>query len=120
MTVRVGVHTGTPILTAEGYVGGDVHRAARIAAIGYGGQMLVSASTAALLIDVELRDLGEHRLKDLAQPQRLFQVVIPGLESEFPALTTLENSPNNLPSQQTPLIGREKELGRTADLVRAA
>ena len=71
--VRVGVHTGTPLLTEEGYVGGDVHRAARIAAAGHGGQILVSASTAALVGD-ELRDLGEHRFKDLSAPERVYQL----------------------------------------------
>src|SRR6188474_350204 len=63
--VRVGLHTGTPLVTDEGYVGDDVHRAARIAAVGYGGQVLVSASTAQL-VELELKDLGEHRLKDLS------------------------------------------------------
>ena len=59
----MGIHTGTPLVTAEGYIGADVHRAARIAALGHGGQVLVSASTSAL-VDEGLRDLGEHRLKD--------------------------------------------------------
>ena len=87
--VRIGIHTGTPHLGEDGYVGVDVHRAARIAAAGHGGQVLVSAATAALLGSDELRDLGEHRLKDLTQPQRLYQLVIPGLETEFPPLKTL-------------------------------
>jgi predicted ATPase len=116
--VRIGIHTGTPHLGEEGYVGVDVVRAARIAAAGHGGQVLVSASTAALLGNDELRDLGEHRLKDLTQPQRVYQLVIPGLEIEFPALKTLENRRTNLPSQPTPLIGREQELVDTADLLR--
>ena len=64
LPVRMGLHTGTPLLTEEGYVGADVHRAARIAAAGHGRQVLVSTATAALLDRVELRDLGEHRLKD--------------------------------------------------------
>jgi predicted ATPase/class 3 adenylate cyclase len=115
--VRIGIHTGTPHVAEEGYVGVDVHRAARIAAAGHGGQVMISASTAALLDSDELRDLGEHRLKDLAQPQRLYQLVIPGVETEFPALKTLENSPTNLPTQPTPLIGREEELAQTADLL---
>ena len=113
--VRIGIHTGTPHVGEEGYVGVDVVRAARIAAAGHGGQVLVSASTAALLDSVELRDIGEHRLKDLTQPQRLYQLVIPELETEFPALKTLENSPTNLPTQPTPLIGREEELAQTAE-----
>src|ERR671922_252353 len=71
--VRMGIHTGTPHVTAEGYVGVDVHRAARIAAAGHGGQVLLSAATAAL-VDVDaLRDLGEHRLKDLSAPERVYQ-----------------------------------------------
>ena len=68
--VRVGLHTGTPRLTDEGYVGEDVHRAARIGAAGHGGQVLVSASTAQL-VESELTDLGEHRLKDLSAPERI-------------------------------------------------
>jgi class 3 adenylate cyclase len=68
--VRIGVHTGTPLVTDEGYVGPDVHRAVRIAAAGHGGQVLVSASTSALLPGNGLRDLGEHRLKDLSKRER--------------------------------------------------
>ena len=71
--VRAGLHTGTPLLTEEGYVGDDVHRAARIAAAGHGGQVLVSAATASL-VEVELTDLGEHRFKDLAAPERVYQL----------------------------------------------
>src|SRR6187200_1863330 len=71
--VRIGLHTGTPLLTDEGYVGPDVHRAARIAAAGHGGQVLVSQSTASL-VDGSLHDLGTHRLRDLTEPQRLFQL----------------------------------------------
>jgi predicted ATPase/class 3 adenylate cyclase len=116
--VRIGVHTGTPSLAEDGYVGVDVHRAARIAAAGHGGQVLISASTAALLGNDDVRDLGEHRLKDLAHPQRLYQLVIPGLETEFPSLKTLGNRPTNLPALPTPLIGREHDLAQTADLLR--
>jgi class 3 adenylate cyclase len=72
--VRAGVHTGTPLLAEEGYVGADVHRAARIAAAGHGGQILVSSATAALLEDDLLADLGEHRFKDLAAPERVYQL----------------------------------------------
>ena len=77
--VRIGLHTGTPLLTEEGYVGGDVHRAARIAASGHGGQVLVSSSTAPL-VEVELTDLGEHRFKDLGAPERIYQLG----DGEFP------------------------------------
>jgi len=102
--VRMGLHTGTPHLTEEGYVGVDVHRAARIAASGHGGQVLVSASTAALVTLDELRDLGEHRLKDLSAPERIFQF---GAD-QFPPLTTLHQT--NLPIAATPFMGRQKEL----------
>jgi predicted ATPase len=102
-SVRVGVHTGTPLLTGEGYVGGDVHRAARIAAAGHGGQVLVSASTATLVSD-GLRDLGEHRFKDLAAPERVFQLGDVG----FPPLKSLYRT--NLPIPANPLVGRKKEL----------
>jgi predicted ATPase/class 3 adenylate cyclase len=107
--VRVGVHTGTPLLTEEGYVGPDLHRAARIAAAGHGGQVLVSSSTAALA-ELELTGLGEHRFKDLAAPERVFQF---GTGS-FPPLRSLYRT--NLPVPANPLIGRKKEL---VDLLRA-
>jgi class 3 adenylate cyclase len=89
--LRIGNHTGAPVRTSEGYVGLDVHRAARICAAGHGGQVLVSARAAEAGADVlpagvTLRDLGEHRLKDLPRPERLYQLVIPGLPSEFPPL----------------------------------
>ena len=84
LAVRMGLHTGTPLLTSEGYVGTDVHRAARIAGAANGRQVLVSASTAALLDETALRDLGEHRLKDLSVPERIFQLG----QSEFPPLRT--------------------------------
>jgi predicted ATPase len=102
--VRIGIHTGTPLLGEEGYVGVDVHRAARIAACGHGGQVLVSASTAALTGTEELHDLGEHRLKDLSAPERLYQLG----EGEFPPLTSLYRT--NLPVPSTPFLGREREL----------
>ena len=109
--VRVGLHTGTPLLTEEGYVGGDVHRAARIAAAGHGGQVLVSSATAEL-IDEALRDLGEHRLKDLGAPQRLYQLG----DGDFPPLRTLYRT--NLPIQPSPLVGRERELTEAGALIR--
>ncbi len=108
--VRVGVHTGTPLLTEEGYVGADVHRAARIAACGHGGQVLVSASTASL-VERDLHDLGEHRLKDLSAPERIYQLG----EGEFPALKSLYRT--NLPVPATPFLGRETELGEVCDLL---
>ena len=77
IAVRMGLHTGTPTVAAEGYVGMDVHRAARVAALAHGGQVIVSASAAALLGDEPLRDLGRHRLKDFDAPARLFSSASP-------------------------------------------
>jgi class 3 adenylate cyclase len=81
--VRMGLHTGEPRVTEEGYVGLDVHKGARIAAVGYGGQVLLSQATRAL-VDMDVRDLGPHRLKDLSAPERIFQLEIDGLPTEFP------------------------------------
>ena len=108
--VRVGVHTGTPLLGDEGYVGHDVHRAARVAAAGHGGQVLVSASTAPL-VDVELIDLGEHRLKDLGAPERVFQLG----EGEYAPLKSLYRT--NLPVPPTPFLGREHELREVVEVL---
>ncbi len=114
----MGLHTGEPRLIEGGYVGLDVHRAARVMAAGHGGQVLVSQSTRALLDErFRLRDLGEHRLKDLSEPQRLYQLQVEGLAGEFPPLKTLENRPTNLPAQPTALIGREHELDQAQALV---
>ncbi len=111
--VRMGVHTGEPILTEEGYVGADVHRAARIMGAGHGGQVLVSEATRQLLDPtVDLRDLGDHRLKDLGAPVRLFQLG----DDDFPRLKTLHRT--TLPIQATPIVGRERELAEAGALVR--
>ena len=107
----MGVHTGEPIVTDEGYVGIDVHRAARIAAVGHGGQVLVSHATRELAGADGLHDLGEHRLKDLTAPERIYQLG----EGEFPPLKSLNQS--NLPAQPTPFVGREKELGEVLGLL---
>jgi predicted ATPase/class 3 adenylate cyclase len=112
IAVRVGLHTGTPLLTDEGYVGGDVHRAARIAAAGHGGQVLVSKSTATL-VELELNDLGEHRLKDLSAPERVYQLG----DGDFPALKSLYRT--NLPVPATPFLGREQELAEVVALLAA-
>jgi predicted ATPase/DNA-binding SARP family transcriptional activator len=111
MKVRVGIHTGTPLVTEDGYVGLDVHRAARIARAAHGGQVLISESTAAL-VDDELQPLGEHRLPDLLEPLRLFQLG----EGDFPAPTSLGTS--NLPEQPTLFAGRERELAEVLALLR--
>ena len=103
--VRMGLHTGEPLLTEEGYVGMDVHRAARIAASAHGGQIVLSEATRLLLeADTELRDLGEHRLKDLAHAERLYQLG----GGDFPPLRTLDAT--NLPLASSPLVGREREV----------
>jgi predicted ATPase len=112
--VRVGVHTGTPLIVEDKYVGMDVHRAARIAAAGHGGQVLVSAATAALTGTHGLRDLGEHRFKDLAAPERVYQLG----QGDFPALKSLYQT--NLPVPATPFLGRERELRQVVELVRHA
>jgi predicted ATPase/class 3 adenylate cyclase len=108
--VRIGIHTGEPRITDEGYVGLDVHRAARIAAAGHGGQVVISEATRALLNgEFELRDLGEHRLKDISAPVRLFQLG----RNEFPPLRSLNRG--RLPVEAIALLGRRREL---ADLLR--
>jgi predicted ATPase/class 3 adenylate cyclase len=121
--VRMGLHTGEATVTeAADYLGIDVHRAARIASAGHGGQVLVSESTRALVAgalpqDVTLQDLGEYRLKDLVRAEHIYQLVVPGLPSEFPALKTLDATPNNLPTQMTTFVGREKEVEQAHELL---
>ena len=121
--LRMGIHTGEPLAVPPKYVGLDVHKAARIMAAGHGGQVLLSEATQKLLRSdlpegVALGDLGEHRLKDLLQPEPLAQLVIEGLESAFPALKTLGNRPTNLPVQPNSLIGREREMAELLALLR--
>ncbi|HEU0000743.1 MAG TPA: adenylate/guanylate cyclase domain-containing protein [Ktedonobacteraceae bacterium] len=120
--VRMGLHTGEPQRTADGYVGMDVHRAARIMSAGHGGQVLLTQATRELVEQtlpdgVALRDIGEHRLKDLQRPTHLYQLVIAGLPGDFPPLKTLGTHPNNLPTQHTPFIGREKEVAAVGQLL---
>jgi predicted ATPase/class 3 adenylate cyclase/DNA-binding CsgD family transcriptional regulator len=120
--VRMGLHTGEPLVGAEGYVDLDVHHAARIMSVGHGGQVLLSQTTRELVKydlpdGVSLRDLGEHRLKDLQRPSHIYQLVIADLPANFPPLKTLDNSPNNLPVQPTSLIGREKEVTASLNLL---
>jgi predicted ATPase/class 3 adenylate cyclase len=121
--VRMGLHTGEGKLGGDNYIGLDVHRAARIAAAGHGGQVLLSDATRALVAQdlpdgLRVRDLGEHRLKDLASSLRIFQLEIPGLPAEFPELKTLDARPSNLPIQLTSFIGRERERLRLEELIR--
>jgi class 3 adenylate cyclase len=115
LRVRMGLHTGEPIIVADSYAGLDVHRAARICSAGHGGQVLLSQATCELVAGglppgVELRELGEHRLKDITGPLRLFQLVISGLPSSFPSLRTLDAHPLKLPTPLTRFIGRQPEL----------
>jgi predicted ATPase/class 3 adenylate cyclase len=122
LRVRIGIHSGEALLAGDHYVGLAVHRAARISAAAHGGQVLVSQATAELLADEQLdglglRDLGLHRLKDLSEPQRLYQLLAAGLRAELPPPRTLENRPTNLPMQPTPLVGRERELGELTELL---
>jgi len=106
----VGLHTGTPLLTDEGYVGPDVHLAARVASSGHGGQVVLSQATAEL-VDAALSDLGEHRLKDLSAPERIYQLG----DQDFPALKSLYRT--NLPVPATPFLGRERELAEVVELL---
>ena len=120
--VRIALHTGEPLSAGAAYVGLDVHRAARICAVGHGGQILLSETTRALIVDdlapgVSVRDLGEHHLKDLARPLRLFQVIAADLPSEFPPLRSLDTLPNNLPRQLTSFVGRGREMAEVKRLL---
>ena len=124
--VRMSVHTGVTEERGDDYVGPVLNRVARILSAGYGGQVLLSEATYALVCDllssfpsgIDIRDLGEHRLKDLTRPEHIYQLVIPGLASQFPPLKTLDARPNNLPRQTTALIGREKETEAVCALLR--
>jgi predicted ATPase/class 3 adenylate cyclase len=122
--VRMGLHTGLGALGASDYVGIDVHRAARIADSAHGGQVVLSEPTAVLVeralpADVTLRDLGKHRLKDLAEPETIFQLIATGLQADFPLLRTLDAIPNNLPRLLTTFVGRERELDEAVRLLEA-
>ncbi|MGN6172191.1 MAG: adenylate/guanylate cyclase domain-containing protein, partial [Streptosporangiaceae bacterium] len=124
LRVRMGIHSGEVSETAVGPVGLDVHRGARIAAAGHGGQVLVSATTAALLRDsmpagAFLRDLGLHRLKDFGQAEQLFQLEADGLQVAFPPLRSLEDPAvlTNLPARLSSCIGRDAELAELEGLI---
>jgi predicted ATPase/class 3 adenylate cyclase len=122
--VRMGLHTGEGVPGGDEYVGLDVHRAARIAAAAYGGQIVVSSATRALVQrslpeGVSVRDLGECRMKDFADAEAIYQVVVPGLQDAFPPLRTLD-APTNLPEFPTSFVGREGELNRVREVVRSA
>jgi predicted ATPase/class 3 adenylate cyclase/Flp pilus assembly protein TadD len=115
LRVRMALHAGTTEERDGDYFGPPLNRVARLLSAGHGGQVLLSLTTQKLVRDhvppdVELWDLGEHRLKDLLRPERVFQLVAPGLPSDFPPLRALEAKLNNLPLQPTPLVGREREV----------
>src|SRR5712691_6205306 len=107
----MGLHTGGLRVTSEGYAGRELHRAARIAAAGHGGQVLVSRTTR-VLVDGELADLGEHRVKDFSEPVWIFQLG----EERFPPLKTISNT--NLPRPASSFVGREREVSDVVGLMR--
>ncbi len=119
--VRIGIHTGSPTINDGGYVGMDVHRAARIAGSAHGGQVVLSAATVELVADclpehAGVKDLGSHQLKDITYPEHLFQLTIRGLQTEFPPIKTLGAS-SSLPRPATPLVGRDGELAELTALL---
>ncbi|TMD94367.1 MAG: adenylate/guanylate cyclase domain-containing protein [Chloroflexi bacterium] len=123
LRVRIGLHTGEAPLVGNEYIGLDVHHAARVAASAHGGQVVISETTRALVEEhlpegLSLRDLGTHRLKDLARPERLYQLVIAGVPDQFPSLRTLDSTPNNLPTQLTSFIGRDHDVAEARRLLR--
>jgi len=120
--VRIALHTGEPLSRETGYVGMDVHRAARMCAAASGGQVLLSQTTRDLVAGdlpkgTSLRDLGEHRFKDLGLPQRMYQIVATDLPAEFPPLRSVDVLPNNLPLQLTTFIGRVHEIAEVTRLL---
>lgn len=120
--VRIGLHTGEPLVHEGAYVGEDVHRAARIGAVAHGGQIVISQATRDLVArwlpaGAQLVDLGRHRLKDLAEPEHLYQLNPPGLEEHFPPLKSL-GAVTKLPASPTPLVGRDREVEELGDLIR--
>jgi predicted ATPase/class 3 adenylate cyclase/DNA-binding CsgD family transcriptional regulator len=122
LRVRLGLHTGEADLRDGDYYGTAVNRCARLRAIAHGGQILISQATRdlvglALIDGVTLRDLGEHRLRDLTASEHVYQLVAPGLPSEFPPLHSLDALPNNLPRQLTSFVGREREIAEVQRLL---
>jgi len=122
LRVRMGLHTGQPIVAGGGYIGLEVHRAARIASVGWGGQVLLSQATSdAVVHDLPagagVRDLGEHRLKDLQRREQIFQLLHPDLTPDFPPLRSLDTLPHNLPHQLTSFVGREREMAEVKELL---
>lgn len=125
LRLRIGIHTGEVQLRGEGnYVGSTVNRAARLRDVGHGGQILISQATRDLVVDrlppgSQLEDVGEHRLRDLRRPERIWQLAHPGLRRKFPPLRSLDRVPHNLPVQLTTFVGRQREVPEVVRLVRA-
>lgn len=120
----MGLHTGEASERDGDYFGPALNRTARLMAIAHGNQVVCSAVTRLIVSDQlpadwELRDLGEHRLRDLAEPVHVFQLVRPGLPSDFPPLRSLDRLPGNLPAQTTAFIGREKEVDEVIEMFAA-
>ena len=122
--VRMGIHTGEPEIAGEGYIGMDVHKAARVMSAAHGGQVLLSQTTCDLIehdlpVGVSLRNLGAYRLKDIAGPNHLYQLVVVGLPADFPALNTPGSHTilHAFPGQPTPFIGRQRELAEASALL---
>jgi predicted ATPase/class 3 adenylate cyclase len=125
LRVRMGIHVGEAQSRAGDFYGPSVNRTARIMGAGHGGQVLLSSRAAELVKgclpqEARLRDLGEHRLKDLFQPEHVYQLVHPTLASDFPPLATLSDRPNNLPTQTSEFLGREVQLAAVRDLLDAS
>ena len=122
LRVRMGIHTGPAELRDGDYYGTAVNRAARLMSVAHGGQIVMSGAVEQLSRDslpavVTLADLGEHRLRDLGQPEHVFQVLHPELPAEFPALRSVETYPSNLPQQLTTFVGRDQELVEIAEVL---
>src|SRR5688500_2912412 len=121
----MGLHTGEALTSRSAYFGMDVHRAARIASAGHGGQVILSQTTRDLVVqdlpdNASLSDLGEHWLKDLAQPEHLYQLKVGGRTQAFPPLKSLVTLPNNLPRHLSSFIGRRSDVGDVRQLITEA
>lgn len=120
LPVRMGICTGQVEARNDDYFGPPLNRAVRIMAAGHGGQVLVAETTAAIVGTADLTDLGEHRLRDLSQPLRLYQVRAEGVKETFPALKSLNAATGNLPAQATSFLGREKDVAEVIGIVKTA
>src|SRR5688500_6371618 len=122
LRVRMALHTAAATPQDGDYLAPGLNRLARLLAAAHGGQVLLSLATQDLARDAlppntSLRDLGEHPLRDLYRPERVFQLLHPGLPADFPPVRTLATRPNNLPLQPTPFLGREEHVARLVDLL---